>query len=154
MPDGNNNDDNGKSAKETADKAKAERPHDIVLVHGRTEDGAGLRALRSRPERLEAAEIRPMKEGQPIHSGAELIKLQQREESPLLYDVDVQCSAEELKGTSRSDIGRSAPARGGASPLPSARSGPPRVSTRRYRDNWETVFGGRPSKKKKKKLPN
>ena len=66
------------------------KPHDIVLVHGRTQDGEGLRALRSRSERLELAEIRPARDGQPLQGSAELVQLRPRKESPLLYDVDVQ----------------------------------------------------------------
>jgi len=121
MPDGSDNEGD----------AKVDKSHDIVLVHGRTEDGEGLRAIRSRPERLEAAEIRPIKDGRPIN-GAELIRLHQREESPLLYDVDVQCPSEELSA--------------------GARGGPPRVSSRRYRNNWDAVFGRRSGNKKP--LPN
>ena len=114
--------DHGDDTKEDAsDKGQdSEKQHDVVFVHGRTRDGQGLRALRSRPERLETAEIRPVQSGQPLQPGSELIKLQQREESPLLYDVDVQFADGEHTGS---------------------RAGPPRVANSRYRDNWEVVFG-------------
>jgi hypothetical protein len=94
--------------------------HDVILVHGRTEDGEGIRALRSRPGRLEPAEIRPAKEGMPIDN-RELISLSEREESPLLWDVDVLYDGKEE--------GRD-----------TTRSGPAQVATERYRRNWELAF--------------
>ena len=109
-------------------------PHDVVLLHGPTEDGEGVRALRSRPKKLELAEIRPVKEGKPIMSGGELVRLQRREESPLLYDVEVQ--HREPAPRTQTD-----------------HAGPPRVASREYRDNWDAVFGDR-GRKKKKALPN
>ena len=102
--------------------ADDERPaHDVVLLHSRTEDGEGIRALRSRPRRLELAEIRPTRPGKPI--SGELVRLHPRKETPLLCDVEVQYSAEESGGDA------------------TGHDGPPRVATRSYRDNWEMVFG-------------
>ena len=92
--------------------------HDVVLVHGRTEDGQGLRALRSRPGKLELAEIRQVQKGKPI-TGGDLVSLKSRAESPLLWDVDVQYSAGE-EATS---------------------VGPPKVTSQKYRTNWDEVFG-------------
>lgn len=94
--------------------------HDVVLVHGRTEDGEGVRALRSRPRRLDLAEIRPVKQGKPLQGG-ELVRLRQRGESPLLYDVEVQYAEE--------------------SDTSADHAGPPRVTSSAYRRNWEAVFG-------------
>ena len=105
--------------KDDAPEKKPEPDHDVVLVHGRTEDGQGLRALRSRPDRLDLAELRPLRSGQPIQGAGEVVRLRQRGESPLLYDVDVQYHGEEQGGT----------------------GGPPQVATQRYRDNWEAIFG-------------
>jgi len=99
-----------------------QKPHDIVLVHGRTEDGEGLRALRSRPERMELAEIRPAREGKPLPAAAELIQLRRRAESPLLYDVDVQFGDAD---------------RGGEA----SHGGPPKVASHKYRENWDAIFG-------------
>jgi len=94
--------------------------HDVVLVHGRTEDGEGFRALRSRPGTLAMAELRPVREGQPLSESAELVRLRTREESPLLWDVEVVYS--------------------GDSSCPTGHEGPARVSSERYRENWERVF--------------
>lgn len=110
--------------------------HDIVLVHGRTEDGEGLRALRSRPQRLDAAEIRPLKEGKPLAPSAEVVRLRRREESPLLWDVEVQHDGE----AESSDAG--------------AHAGPPRVTSSAYRRNWETVFGKPGPRRAAKRLAN
>jgi hypothetical protein len=105
--------------------------HDVVLVHGRTEDGLGLRALRSRPGKLESAEIRQVEKGKPIHGG-DVVSLKSREESPLLWDVDVQYSPDEQ----------------------STSAGPPKVSSDRYRANWDTIFGKKRRKRLKKKAPD
>ncbi len=112
-------------------KDKAGDDHDVVLVHGRTEDGLGLRALRSRPGKLESAEIRQVEKGKPIHGG-DVVSLKSREESPLLWDVDVQYSTGEQSST----------------------VGPPKVSSDRYRANWDSIFGKKRRKRGKKKAPD
>jgi hypothetical protein len=101
---------------------KGEEKHDVILVHGRTEDGEGIRALRSRPGRLESAEIRPAKEGVPIDN-RELITLRERGESPLLWDVDVLYDGKEERGETTT-----------------TRAGPAQVATEKYRRNWELAF--------------
>lgn len=129
-------DDDPKQGKDDADTAP---DFDVALVHGRTEDGQGLRALRCRPDRLEATEIRQAQPGKPLHKG-ELISLHQRKESPLMWDVEVQYSPGQ----------------------DSQRSGPAQVATSRYRSNWDAVFGGKkraarrrlPSSGASDKLPN
>ena len=100
------------------------KDHDVVLLHSRTEDGQGVRALRSRPSKLELTEIRPIKEGKPLMAG-EVVRLRPRQESPLLCDVDVEYSLETEGGD---------------------HDGPPRVASRAYRDNWDAVFGRAPRK--------
>jgi hypothetical protein len=91
-----------------------------VLIHGSTEDSRGVRALRSRPGRLELTELRPLREGCDVGS-TEVVRLRSRRESPLLWDVDVEWDP-------RSDGGH---------------AGPARVSSAAYRRNWEQVFGQR-----------
>lgn len=103
---------------EPNDKAPAPPAHDLVLVHGRTDDGEGLRAIRSRPDRLELAELRPLREGRPIGEH-EVVALHRRAESPVLWDVEVQYDPK-------------APATG--------HEGPARVTSRRYRENWDAIF--------------
>jgi hypothetical protein len=97
----------------------ATESHDVVLVHGQTDDGEGVRVLRSRPGKIEAAELRAVKQGAPIHGG-ELVRLRAREGSPVLWDVEVEYDG-------RTD---------------GKHKGPMRVSTRAYRDNWDRIFGG------------
>lgn len=123
--------DGGDDTGETSDKLA--KPHDVVLLHGTTEDGEGIRALRSRPKKLELAEIRPVKEGKPIMSGGEVVRLQQREENPLLYDVEVQ--HREPAPKTHTD-----------------HAGPPRIASQEYRNNWEAIFGK--PRRKRKALPN
>lgn len=84
-------------------------------MHSRTDDGQGIRVLRAREGRVEAGELRAMKEGAPI--SGEVVSLKQRQEHPLLWDVDVQYR-----------------------PRTNSHAGPARVSSRAYRDNWDSIF--------------
>lgn len=107
----------------------SEAEHDVVLVHSRTADGAGIRALRSRPGRLEAAELRPLKRGTPIMAG-EIISLRERAGSPVLWDVEVVHRDGETH------------------------EGPPRVTTASYRRNWDSIFGAdEPTARRGRKVP-
>lgn len=90
---------------------------DVVLVVGRTEDGAGARVVRAREDRLEAGEVRPMKEGASIQGG-EVVRLTPRSENAALFDVEVQYDA-----------------RSGAQ-----HAGPARVTSRAYRSNYDEIF--------------
>jgi hypothetical protein len=100
---------------------------DVVLMHGPTEDGEGARVLRARPGRIDAGEVRPMREGRPL-AGGEIVRLERRADAPAVFDVRVECvipAPAAGKGTSRSE------------------GGPAQVATRAYRDNWELTFGSR-----------
>jgi hypothetical protein len=99
---------------------------DVVLMHGATEDGAGARVLRARPGRVEAGEVRPVAEGRPLAPGGEVVRLQQREDTPALFDVRV-----EYKVPEKAPPSTDAP----------AMTGPPQVATRAYRDSWDRTFG-------------
>ena len=110
----------------------AAKPDDVVLVHGRTEDGA-LQVIRKKGDELSAGELRPVEEGKPIRGN--LLKLTPREETPLLADVE-------------EEIAVSAPgASDGASDRASDRasegalSGPPQVATDSYRKGWDGLWG-------------
>ncbi len=98
---------------------------DVVLVHGTTPDGDGARVVRARPGRLEAGEVRPVREGKPLMPGGEIVQLVKREGLPL-YDVNVEC---EIPGSSDASATRA--------------SGPAQVATQAYRDSWERTFGTR-----------
>ena len=91
---------------------------DVVLVQGATGDGDGVRVLRARPGQLEAGEVRPIRQGQSLAAGGELVRLVERPGAPCLYDVKVDYQVP---------------------PAPAA-NGPAQVATRAYRDSWERTF--------------
>jgi hypothetical protein len=94
---------------------------DVVLVHGRTEDGA-LQVIRKKGDELSAGELRPVEEGKPLRGN--LLKLRPREDMPLLADVE-----EEIAITSPS------------------LSKPAQVATDSYRKGWDGLWGGRKKNK-------
>ena len=98
--------------------------YDVALLHGPTEDGRGTKILRLRKGRVEAAEVRPARDGQPVND-RELVRLHPRERLPQLCDVEVlhESSVEPAE---------EAPEK--------ATAGPARVSNRAYRLNWERIF--------------
>ena len=109
----------GKPGPKKEEKVELPEDHDVVLLTGgRSEDGEGLTAIRSRPSRLEIAELRPMKAGKPLN-GQELISLHHRQGSPMLWDVKVEH-------------------RGADGTAPHA--GPARITTTSYRKGWDKVF--------------
>lgn len=87
---------------------------DIVLVYGRSEDGRAYDVLRQRGRQIEAGKMRPLDEGKPIHG--EVVRLKPRDESPVLFDVEVHHSGS-------SSAGR-----------------PAKVATERYRKGWESIW--------------
>jgi hypothetical protein len=95
----------------------SERRDDMLLVCGRAQDGDGYTVVRRRQDAVEAGELRTLERGKPIVG--EVVRLSQRPEHQLLFDVEVLADAR-----------------------PAARSGPAQVATRAYRENWENVFGG------------
>jgi len=95
----------------------------VILVHSQTEDQQGLRVIRAHDGTLEAGEIRPLREGADLQ-GAEIVKLKEREGSPVLWDVDVQYDGRKQ--------GKSHP-------------GPARVPSRSYRQNYDHIFGPKQS---------
>lgn len=109
---------------------------DVVVLCSPTADGEGVNALRARRDRVELAEIRPLKEGQPVVAG-EVARLKPREETPLVCDVEVAYEAPRP-------------------PEYSAHAGPPRISSETYRRNWDRAFSSarsrRPDRPKKQLL--
>jgi hypothetical protein len=102
----------------------ADDPHhpfggpDVVLLTGPTEDHEGIRVVRARDERIEAGEVRPLKDGKPL-SGGEIVRLAPRDGAPRVCDVEVLAKVgPEVRG-----------------------SGPPQVATSAYRESWERIFG-------------
>ena len=97
--------------------AAAQSGDDVVLVYGRSEDGRAYDVLRQRGRQIEAGQMRPLDEGKPIHG--EVVRLTPRQESPMLFDVEVQHD------------GR-----------PSGR--PAKVATEEYRKGWESIWAKKP----------
>ncbi|MBN1655497.1 MAG: hypothetical protein JXA30_17150 [Deltaproteobacteria bacterium] len=92
---------------------------DVAFIHSATEDGEGARILRLRRGKVEAAEVRPAKEGQPLNNH-ELVRLHPRQDAPRICDVEVLYSNSEQE--------------------PESNNGPARVSSRAYRENWDRIF--------------
>jgi hypothetical protein len=97
---------------------------DVALLYAPTDDGKGARILRSRDGNLEAGEVRPVKDGQPL-SGAELVRLEPRSDAPCVCDVHVLHEGN-----------------ASTSPSPESTGRPAQVATDDYRVNWDRVFGG------------
>lgn len=107
----------------TSVPAEAPPQHDdVALIHGRTEDGKGLKILRRRQDRIEAGAVVPLTPGKPI--AGEVVRLEPRKESPLLCDVHVEYAPP-------------------VEPRPTS-AGPAQVASDRYRENWDQVFGRSP----------
>ncbi len=102
--------------------------YDVVLLHGPTDDGNGVRVLRARPGQLQAGEVRPAREGQPVN-GAEVVTLRPRDGTPSVCDVQVLHAPQSKTETAPSADGD--------------RHGPAQVATHAYRAQWEHVFGKR-----------
>lgn len=119
-------------------------PKDVVLPFAPTEDGKGVRVLRAREDRVEAGEVRPAADGQPLHG--ELVRLTPREDSPALCDVEVLHDPK-ASTTAATDGARSSPA------LPPKRTRPAQVATDTYREHWTQIFG-EPSPPSSRSKPN
>jgi hypothetical protein len=102
---------------------------DIALVHSPTEDGEGARILRLRKGTVQSAEVRPVREGQPLNEH-ELVKLHPRQDTPRICDVEVLYEPD----TSPDE----------------ATCGPSRVSNKAYRENWERIFASGSSSPRKR----
>jgi hypothetical protein len=102
----------------------ADGKFDVVMVHGKTDDGEGAKVLRARPGRLDAGEVRPLRDGKPIASKGEIVRLEKRQDTPL-YDVHVEHTLGEAQEAPRG-----------------AHHGPAQVATQSYRESWERIFGG------------
>lgn len=99
----------------------AEKPADIVVLHSSTEDGKGVRVVRSRRGQLEVGEMRPLVSGQPIVTG-EVVALKPREKTPWVCDVE-QSVVIGAAGETRQN------------------AGPAQVSSDAYRASWDRIFG-------------
>lgn len=92
---------------------------DVALVLGASENAERLAVLRKRGERVEPAVLWKAEEGKPLHG--ELVRLEAREDAPLLFDVETIHPA----------------------PAEPARSGPAQVASDAYREGWDRLFAKR-----------
>lgn len=122
---------------ETKKKAKSE---DVVLLHGRTDDGEGHLVLRKRGDTLALGEVRPMREGKPIRG--EVVRLKPRADAPYLADVEVLHEPASASASSETQ-GETAP-----------RTGPAQVATPAYRAGWSSIFGAKKAEKSSARLLN
>jgi hypothetical protein len=106
---------------------------DVVLVVGQTDDQGGYRVLRKRNDRIETGDMRPARDGVPIHG--EVVKLTPRPEASTLFDVEVLHGGPAFEPTSEART---------------AADGPAKVATDEYRKGWDAIWG----KKRAKKLAN
>jgi hypothetical protein len=95
---------------------------DIAILQGPTEDQQGARLLRFKDGEVFAGEVRPAREGQPIEHN-ELVRLR-----PLHPSLPV-CEVEVLHAPAKAEKAEDARS-----------AGPARVSSPRYRRNWNAVF--------------
>jgi hypothetical protein len=95
--------------------------YDVLMATGKTEDGDGTKVLRARPGRVEAGEMRTMKDGQPLVAG-EVVRLEQRKDAPQLFNVHVEHTVKPAGAKT-------------------AHNGPAQVATDEYRESWERTFG-------------
>ncbi len=109
--------------------ATRDPPPDVAILCGPTEDQQGTRILRAREGAIEAGEVRPARDGQPL-AGQELVRLRPRVESPLVCDVEVLYSSRD--SASSKDLDR-----------------PAQVATDEYRRNWDRIFGSEPESPQK-----
>jgi hypothetical protein len=109
------------------------RKDDVVLLHSPTESGDGVRVIRKRDETIELGELRPMREGQPIHG--DVVRLKQREEHALLFDCEVMVPRPTPKEAAPPEPQKAAPHL--------AHKGPARVTSDAYRGGWEAIFGNK-----------
>src|SRR2546423_5035730 len=100
---------------------------DVALLYAATDDGKGARVLRSRDGTLEAGEMRPAADGQPLLHG-ELVRLSPRKDAPCVCDVEVLHATPQAAPDD--DASSSA-----------ARRGPAQVASDDYRLNWDRIFG-------------
>ena len=113
-----------------ADAPEKPPTKDVVLLGPPTADGEGVHVLRAREDRVEAGEVRPLKEGASIHG--EVVKLTPRKDAPHVCDVDVTYAPPATKT-----------ARG---------KGPAQVATSSYRNGWDEIFGATKAERPRKAL--
>ena len=97
---------------------RSEKSDDLVLIYSQSEDGKSYDVLRRRGDGIEAGRVRPLEEGKPIQG--EVVRLKAREDSPVLFDVEVHHNARAASGR------------------------PAKVASDQYRRGWESIWSKKP----------
>jgi hypothetical protein len=118
-------------------ESKPQKPKDIAILGGPTEDGQGAKVLRIREGIVSEGEIRPVKEGETITHN-EVVRLR-----PLDAENRV-CEVEVLHSPATSKPAQLRPTDDAASKPRRAR-----VSTPNYRKNWSAIFEQKPKRRSK-----
>lgn len=109
---------------DSGDDTQPSEPKDVLFVGSPATEGGGAPVVRLREGRVETGELREAQEGKPIVG--ELVKLSKRPEHERLFNVEVLAK------------GAQPPARA------LEHKGPARVSSDKYREGWDAIFGARP----------
>lgn len=99
------------------------------MVGAVSDDGKRALVLRKKGDELSMGELAPLEAGKPITG--EVVSLSQREEHPALYDVK-----SEYVPPQRDTVG------------------PARVSTKSYRDGWDSLWGQKGRKRRPSEQAN
>ncbi len=125
--------------RKSSDMSEAPKVRDRLFIHSASESGESAQVVRLRGDQLELGEVRPLREGQPLHG--EMVKLSPVAEQPRLFDVEVLADPRALvKSEANSQLPSKAPA--DSATEVTARKGPAKVASDAYRAGWEAIFGG------------
>ena len=106
------------SKEKSTKKAVTKKPNDdVVLVHSPTTDGKGYNVLRKRGNEVSTGQIQTLRAGKAIHG--EVVRLKPREQSPALFDVEVQVDT---------------------NATPTATGRPAKVASQQYRKGWDSIW--------------
>jgi hypothetical protein len=112
---------------------------DVALLYAPTDDGHGARVIRARDGALEAGEVRPVRDGQPINNG-ELVRLSPRSDAPCICDVEILHRRPAVPIADAEPRASDEPtAVDGRAATPRGR--PAQVASDDYRMNWDRIFG-------------
>ena len=117
---------NGAVARRASPKQGGER-RDVALIVGKDEDALHILRQRAADAPLEAGVLRPMAEGKPVTG--ELVSLRQREDMPVLFDVETEL---DLRPSDKDTV-----------PAADRAPGPARVTSDAYRKGWDAIWGDR-----------
>jgi hypothetical protein len=111
---------------------------DQALLGPKSSDGS-IPFVRNQDGDMSLCVARPLREGQPVLGEGELVQFRARPETPGLYDCTTLL--ENTRSPARSPTPVKTEKSPGEQEKPAvAKPGPPRVTTRAYREGWDTIF--------------